>query len=457
MALPLSDVSQTKLAERKRVTAEFRQLPFDASNFASAVGPSSAEPAGRECSMVTLLTDCGCGAAPLRVANGETGMNRMRRQSSCRRSRSALILLAALSLLVVACGPAPESVLPASSPQTDGISGPTVIDQVPTTIGVADSDLCGLPLDGVSKALGLMNAVGVGTVRILIPWVAVQHHEDGYDWSLVDRMVDAAVSNRLSVLATLNSPPAWAVAPGQQQVAGRPASAAVFGEFAGAVAAHFRGKIAAYELWNEPNAAAFFAPAPDPAGFVDLLKAAYPAVKAADPAAIVVTGGLAPIIDFSTVTMDAVKFVRAMYAAGAQRFFDALGYHPYQYTMKFSEGGYHPNSPINQLAAIRQAMVANGDGAKKVWATEYGEPSSVAGEAEQAAYLSDMLRKWQTLPYAGPVYVYTMRDRNSQSRDPEDTLGIYRSDGTAKPASTVVEVSVKQGSAVAPQFNSGPR
>jgi hypothetical protein len=74
-----------------------------------------------------------------------------------------------------------------------------------------DSDLYGLPMDGVNKALGLMKAVEVDTVRILIPWVAVQHGKDAYDWSLVDRMVDAAVSNRLSIPATLNSPPAWAV------------------------------------------------------------------------------------------------------------------------------------------------------------------------------------------------------------------------------------------------------
>ena len=77
--------------------------------------------------------------------------------------------------------------------------------------------------------------------------------------------------------------------------------------------------------------------------------------------------------------------------------------------------------------------------------------------AEQAAHLSEMLRKWQTLPYAGTVYVYGIRDRNSQSKDPEDTLGLYRSDGTAKPASTVLEVSVRQGSAVAPQLISVPR
>jgi polysaccharide biosynthesis protein PslG len=384
-------------------------------------------------------------------------MNRMRPQRSCRWPRYGLAVLTALSMLIVAaCGSASEPIT-TPSPRAYDASRPTVIDQMATTIGVADSDLYGLPLDGVKRALGLMKAVGVDTVRILVPWVAVQHGKDAYDWSLVDRMVDAAVSNRLSILATLNSPPAWAVASGQQPVTGRPAAPATFGRFAGAVAAHFRGRISAYEIWNEPNAAAFFAPAPDPAGFVDLLKAAYPAVKDADPAAIVVTGGLAPIVDFSTITMDSVKFVRAMYAAGAKPFFDALGYHPYQYTMKFSEGGYHPDSPINQLAAIRQLMLANGDAAKKIWATEYGEPSAVVGEAEQAAYLSDMLRKWQTLPYAGPVYVYTMRDRNSQSKNPEDTLGLYRSDGTAKPASTVLRVSVQQGSAVAPQLNSGPR
>ena len=35
--------------------------------------------------------------------------------------------------------------------------------------------------------------------------MAVQHGKDAYDWSLVDRMVDAAVSNRLSILATLQA------------------------------------------------------------------------------------------------------------------------------------------------------------------------------------------------------------------------------------------------------------
>ncbi len=130
------------------------------------------------------------------------------------------------------------------------------------------------------------------------------------------------------------------------------------------------------------------------------------------------------------ITMDPVKFVSGgMYTAGARNFFDALAFHPYQYSMKFSES-WHPDAPLNQLSEIRRVMLANGDGEKKIWATEYGEPSSEVGEKAQAEYLDDMLGTWRSLSYAGPVYVYTMRDRNSDSREPDDTLGIFRSDGT---------------------------
>jgi hypothetical protein len=102
-------------------------------------------------------------------------------------------------------------------------------------------------------------------------------------------------------------------------------------------------------------------------------------------------------------------------------------------------------------------MLANGDAAKKVWATEYGEPSSVSGDAEQADYLDDMLANWRRLPYAGPVYVYTMRDRDSDSSSADDTLGIYRSDGTAKPVREVVKARAEQRRSYTPPANSPPR
>ena len=261
---------------------------------------------------------------------------------------------------------------------------------------------------------------------------------------------NAAAARGLTVLATLNATPAWAVVPGTPVLSGRPASAADYGRFAGEVATRYRGRIAAYEIWNEPNAAYFYKPTPDPAGYTDLLKADYPAIKAADHHASVVTGGLGAIVDHGEMAVDAVKFVKGMYAAGARDYFDALGYHPYQYSMMFSEGGYHPDSPVSQLANIRRVMLDNGDRAKKIWATEYGEPSSIAGEGGQAVYLADMLKNWKRLPYAGPVYVYTVRDRDSRSAESVDTLGLFRHDGTPKPALDAVTVALRDDAARPP-------
>ncbi|GAB7069543.1 hypothetical protein H7J06_26575 [Mycobacterium hodleri] len=145
------------------------------------------------------------------------------------------------------------------------------------------------------------------------------------------------------------------------------------------------------------------------------------------------------MVTYGNLTMNPVDFVNGIYAAGGEPYFDALSFHPYQYTTPFSDGGSLPDSPINQLADIHDLMVANGDGSKLIWASEYGEPSSVAGEANQAAYLQDMLTKWRTLGYTGPTFVWTLQDRNTASTDPEDTFGVIRSDGTWKPAAYVIQ------------------
>jgi hypothetical protein len=353
-------------------------------------------------------------------------------------------------VLLAGCGVATPEV-PAADVAWHADPSAPVIAEAPTTIGFADSDFIVMPAANMRDTVAKMRSIGVQSVRILVPWVALQKDRGGpYDWTLVDRMVNALTEQHMSILATLNSTPQWAVAKGMPALSGPPASPADYAAFAGAVAQRYRGRISAYEIWNEPNAAMFFAPGPDPAKFVGMLKAAYPAIKAADPAAVVVTGGLGAIVDHDQVTMDAVKYLRGMYTAGAKNYFDGFGFHPYQYTTKFSVGGWHPDAPVNQVAGIREVMRANGDDAKKIWLTEYGEPSSVVGERKQAEYVDDLLTAWRKLPYGGPVYLYTMRDRNTRSWDVEDTLGAFRSDGTSKPVVEVIEAHTRAAAASAP-------
>ena len=84
------------------------------------------------------------------------------------------------------------------------------------------------------------------------------------------------------------------------------------------------------------------------------------------------------------------------------------------------------NSAALQLMQMRQIMVANGDEPKKIWATEYGQPASIGGAAKQNEFVADMLLKWQELPFAGPMFIYTTRDRKTGSGRSDETLGIYQ-------------------------------
>ena len=310
------------------------------------------------------------------------------------------------------------------------------------TVGLADPMLGFLSDADLNRQLDLMVSIGVTSLRIDVPWVAVQPTRfGGYDWSKADRVINAAAARGIGVLGILGQPPAWAVASGTPELSGRPASATAFAQYARAVATRYRGKISAYEIWNEPNMLSFYKPHPDPVGYTALLRAAYPAIKAADRNAIVVGGVLAAAVDTS-YSVDPVTFVQRMYAAGAKPYFDALSYHPYQHGLKFSEGGPWVDAPLNQGLRIRQLMIDYGDAGKKIWASEYGVPTALQDEATQAAFIADLISTWRTVDFTGPMFVYTMRDKLTGSTDPEDTFGIFRSDWTAKLAVDVIRQAV---------------
>lgn len=335
-----------------------------------------------------------------------------------------------------------------SRPVTMDVAEMAAIDESNTTIGIADSDLYFASPAEVDAALDQMQAMGVNTIRIGIPWAGINPIPGYYNWSQSDYMINAADARGMGVLAVITTTPGWATDPSSPGVYGHPASPAQFGEFAGLAAQRYAGKVGAYEIWNEPNAAPYYGPQPDPAGYTELLKAAYPAIKAADPDATVIGGVVGSTVTYENYTLNPVTFVDEMYQNGAQGYFDALSFHPYQYTTPFSQGAYNPNNPIVQLDDIHDLMVANGDAGKSIWASEYGEPTSVGGDAQQAAYLQDMLTTWRTIDYTGPAFVYTLEDDQTGSTNPEETLGLIRDDGTWKPAAYVVRSLTTQPAAV---------
>ncbi|WP_081809476.1 cellulase family glycosylhydrolase [Mycobacterium sp. URHB0044] len=342
------------------------------------------------------------------------------------------IAVAAISMV---CGGATQFAVAGPKSVAIAVQSVASISETPTTVGVADSALYFETPEQIEETLDALQAMGVQNVRIQIPWAGVQLlGPNSYLWQYVDNEVNAAYARNMGVLAEINATPWWA---GSPPINGQPNSPEAYATFVGKVAERYEGKIAAYEVWNEPNAKFFFDPV-DPAAYTDLLKVAYPAIKQADPSALVIGAVVGSTLTIGQITMNPVDFVAGMYAAGAHGYFDALSFHPYHYTLPFSEGADVPQSPMRQLMAIRQLMDLNGDGGLKVWATEYGEPASEGGVQQQADFTEDFLNSWHTVDGTGPMFIYTTKDINSASTKPSETLGLFYDTGQPKPAAAIV-------------------
>src|SRR6185369_7304863 len=94
------------------------------------------------------------------------------------------------------------------------------IDPASTTVGIADSELFGMPEADIVATFNEMQSLGVNTVRIMVPWAAIQPFapdtaNGAYrDWSKVDFIVQQATNRGMSVLGALNSTPlSWGMQP----------------------------------------------------------------------------------------------------------------------------------------------------------------------------------------------------------------------------------------------------
>lgn len=320
------------------------------------------------------------------------------------------------------------------------------IDTSATTVGMADSSLYFMNQADLDTAMQQLQSMGVTQIRVFLPWRAMEPTDGTYNWTQADQLLDTAASHGIAVDAAITSTPTWASPYGGLVADGAPRAASDYASFVAAVASRYGSaanngdaKIAAYEIWNEPNGFTGWYPTPDAAAYTALLKAAYTAIKAVDPTATVVGGVLGAGISIGTATIDPVTFLTQMYADGAAGFFDALAFHPYNYTSLFSAGSTFINSALKQLEQMRAVMQANGGAAKLIWATEYGEPSTQAGEANQAAYIQDFLTTWATLSGVGPSFIYSLIDTATGSSTAEDNLGVFTDTWTAKQAAAVIE------------------
>jgi len=236
------------------------------------------------------------------------------------------------------------------------------------------------------RDLGLIRDGGFTWVKQWFAWRDIEGKGKGqYDWSTADRVVAQVEDFGLNLIARVDHEPEWAGPP--------PANIDHFVAFLTAMATRYRGRIRAYQVWNEPNLAREWGNKPPNAQeYTQMLSKAYQAIKNADPNAIVISAGLAPTTELSQRAVPDTQFIQGMYRAGAKPYFDMLGAHGAGYKAPpemdpgqvANDPNYYnvgdPNCPgdacriycFRHVEDLRRIMVENGDANKRVVVLEFG-------------------------------------------------------------------------------------
>jgi hypothetical protein len=313
--------------------------------------------------------------------------------------------------------------------------------------------------DLAQRNLDFVKELEFDWVKHSFAWRDIESIEKGsYDWWRPDFIVNAVEDAGLNLLVRIDRQPFWSQEPGADLKENiPPADYADFGDFCGVLADRYKGRIAVYQVWNEPNLSREWGDLqPDPLAYTELLKVCYEAIKAADPEAIVISAGLAPTGTGLPLAIPDDEYLQGMYDAGAADYFDVLGLNAPGYKappeVPPEEGESNPEYGggrwfvFRHVEDMREIMVANGDGHKQAailelgWTTDEVHPEyawHAVTEAEQADYLvrayTYAAENWT--PWMGLITAIYISDPDWNPEDHEQWWwAITLPDGSKRPA-----------------------
>jgi polysaccharide biosynthesis protein PslG len=292
------------------------------------------------------------------------------------------------------------------------------------------------PLREADREISQAQALHARIVRTEVPWSELEPRGPGQidprSLAFADRLISDAATAGIKVIMLVDSTPCWASsapasllgkcaprrAAGQAANAWPPSNPATYAAFVAFLAQRYGASLAAIEVWNEPDQANedYFAGPEKPQRYAALLRAAYPAIKQANPNV--------PVLAGSIVGANGV-FLKALYAAGIKGYYDGLAVHYYTLTLA-------------SLRSIHEVQVANGD-TKPLWLTEFGwsscwpqyriqqEQACVTPQI-QALNIADTFRSLARTPYVAAEVLYQLQGSTSEN------FGALNENGARKPA-----------------------
>jgi len=311
--------------------------------------------------------------------------------------KTALTMVAALLILLSAC---------ASSQQL-----------APNSPLVIPADIAGIVHAGDSrtkKELDYLNYLGASWVLHTFYWGSIEPEPDEWDFLVYDDLVNKAKAAGIKVLGVL-AYDNWWVHDDKDTHRYIPAQRLPdFLRYVQKTAEHFRGRVDAWCVWNEPNFQFWTGTDEE---FFQLSRQAADAIREVDTEVILLGGAFNRGV-FGLPE----KFIRGLFESGAMEKADAVAFHPYEL------------NPARTAAVYEQfrQIVADYGFAEKIWVTEVGYPTGgwYPTKVSEKKFPEYVIKTWILLAVNGSnkLFWYQLFDPHHRSRgSSEDYFGLVRS------------------------------
>jgi len=283
----------------------------------------------------------------------------------------------------------------------------------------------------------------LGWTRLDIGWKDINPQPGVWDFAVTDSQVNDALAQGQQILAILHLVPAWLTTNADIP----PLSTSQWSAFVQQMAQHFAGRIAAYEIWNEPDdgningdGIGWGRNIEEPPLYTDFVHAAAVQIRAYAPGTLVVAPAFQSRNTASGVDNRKKRILDqiqgASYPEGpGYSFVDVISVHN-------NAGDTEPSRDMGRrLNYENLAYVWNHAPSmrtKPVWVTEYGWKSSSVTEAGQSEKICNVTRTYTGLLEAAytslgdwdvrRAFIYSLKDGGSRQ--------IFRSDNSPKPTVT---------------------
>jgi hypothetical protein len=297
----------------------------------------------------------------------------------------------------------------------------------------------------IDKTLQMIHDANITWIKQEFPWQEIEFKK-GYfyddkwqksSWEKFDQIVDLADTYGLKIIARVSHPPDWAKA---TDGSGPLVNNSDLADFTNALLDHYAGRIQYVQVWNEPNLADEWVPgkAVDPAGYVSMMQAVYPAVKAEHPDAVILSAPMAITLEGPELrgNMDDLDYWNGLYSDGIKGLFDVASANAYGLDQPPDAAPGERTLNFRRVELLRDIMVQNGDEDRSIWLNEYAwnaSPESLSEEEKNywRHVPEDTQAQWtvegvqyarDNWPWAGVISIWYFRQVGDV---PEDKAEYY--------------------------------